>query len=97
MKHMVEKVGNLRPSFICCTPPSFLESIESPPSDDSSPTCEWALVGVIGSNQMRTEARKAELKKIKQRKIEHGMLLLTINVLSSINIFFSLMKQERLN
>ena len=64
-----------------------LESIESPPSDDGSPTCEWALVCVIGSNQMGSEARKAELEKIKQRKIEHGMLLLTIDVLYPINIF----------
>ena len=74
MKNMVEKVGNmhlLHPSL----DPFFLESIESPPSDDGSPTCEWALVGVIRSNQMGSEARKAELEKIKQRQIGHGMTI----------------------
>ena len=62
-------------SYVATLPSFFPESIESPRSDDGSPTCEWALVGVIRSNQMRSEARKAELEKIKLRKIEHGMTI----------------------
>ena len=62
-------------SFVAPLPPFFPASMESPRSDDCSPTCEWALVGVIRNNQMGSEARKAELEKIKQRKIEHGMTI----------------------
>ena len=73
--------------YVAPLPPFFPASIESPRSDDGSPTCEWALVGVIRSNQMRSEARKAELEEFKQRKIEHGMTVVNRHPFSNPYLF----------
>ena len=89
--HFSTKLRKSMPhSFVAPLLPFFPESIESQPSDDGSPSCEWALVGVIGSNQMRSEARKAELEKIKQRKTEHGMTIVNHRHPFSNQYFFLL-------
>ena len=37
-----------------------------------SPTSEWVLVGTIGTSELGTPERVAQLEKMKQRKTDHG-------------------------
>ena len=54
---------------MCSKPPPPSESVES---GVGSPTNEWVLVGVIGSHELGTPERVAQLEKMKQRKTDHG-------------------------
>ena len=53
---------------MCPNPPSP----ELVKSGVGSPTNEWMLVGVIGSHELGTPERVAQLEKMKQRKTDHG-------------------------
>ena len=48
------------------------ESVESPPSGDTSSSRQWVLVGVADSSQLGTAERTRELEKLRQKKAEHG-------------------------
>ena len=57
-----------------CAHPFPLPSTESVQSSsaDGTPTSEWVLTGVIGSNELVTTQRLTKLEEIRQRKTEHG-------------------------
>ena len=50
---------------------------ESVQSGVGSPTSEWVLVGTIGSHELGTPERVAQLEKMKQRKTDHGETVVT--------------------
>ena len=52
-----------------CPKPPPPESVES---GVGSPTSEWVLVGTIGSHELGTPDRVAQLEKMKQRKTDQG-------------------------
>ena len=51
------------------------EFVQSQTSSDGSSIREWVLREVVGSTELGSEARKAELK---QRKAKHGTTDITI-------------------
>ena len=60
----------------CCTlqqnqnwPTLMKKSVES---GVGSPTSEWVLVGTIGTSELGTPDRVAQLEKTRQRKTDHG-------------------------
>ena len=65
----------------CCTfqqnhnwPTLIKKSVES---GVGSPTSEWVLVGTIGTSELRTHERVAQLQKMKQRKTDRGETVVT--------------------
>ena len=50
---------------------------ESVQSGVGSPTSEWVLVGTIGTSELGTPERVAQLEKMKQRKTDHGETVVT--------------------
>ena len=55
-------------------PPPPPESVQS---GVSSATSEWVLVGTIGTSELGTHERVAQLEKMKQRKTDHGETVVT--------------------
>ena len=58
---------------MCPNPPSP----ELVKSGVGSPTNEWMLVGVTGRHELATPERVKQLKKMKQRKTDHGETVVT--------------------
>ena len=50
---------------------------ESVESGIGSPASEWVLVGTIGTSELGTPERVAQLEKMKQRKTDHGETVVT--------------------
>ena len=55
-------------------PPPPTESVQS---GVGSATSEWVLVGTIGTSELGTPERVAQLEKMKQRKTDHGETVVT--------------------
>ena len=62
--------------------PAHLPPPELVKSGVGSLTSEWMLVGVIGSHELGTPERVAQLEKMKQRKTDHGETYLAADVVS---------------
>ena len=57
-------------------PPPSTELVQSS-SSDGTPTIEWVLTGVIGSQGLGTPERLKKLKEMRQKKTEHGETIVT--------------------
>ena len=64
-------------------PPPSTESVQSS-SSGGTPTIEWVLKDVIGSQGLGTPERLKRLKEMRQRKTEHGETIVTSSTPSTL-------------